>query len=101
MIPYEAGLRHSERPVSLIELCGPVHELVHHHGSSPLSDSLDSTFGDTCLMMCSDTAVGDGLTQTVKLSAEELRVEGGIVGAVTLDLDTEVAGGALERAFAN
>ena len=101
VVPQEAGLLHRKAPVGFIELLGPMKKLVHHHGSSPLSNSLNSAFGDARLVMSSNTTVGDRLTQAVDLGAEQLRVEGSIVGAIALDLDTEIARGSLEGAFAN
>ena len=85
VIPDAHSVLEGERPECLVERFGPVFELVHHKAAGPGCNGLASSFGDTVLMMGSDSAALYLLVLKIEISAEFGRGKGMVINSVSLD----------------
>ena len=65
-----SSLFECERPKGLIPGFGPFAHLVKQHGTRPIGDGLDSSFGDTILKVSTDAAEVQFLIQELDISLE-------------------------------
>ena len=77
-----------ERPKGPIPGFGPFAHLVEQHGTRPIGNGLDGSFGDTILKVSTDAAEVQFWIQELDISLEFGGAEGMVISSVFLDCDT-------------
>ena len=85
IVMHPASMLHRKSPIVSSKFSWPVHQLMHHHCSSPACYGFDGPFGHPVGMVSSNSTKGNRLLLEIEVLHKLSSSKWMIIGMITLD----------------